>query len=595
MASVSGLNRKKAYAFRVAAVSDRQQGNYALIEKVVLPHFAEEIIPYCKSLTHDSEPDIYKLPVSESIEETNDSKNIRVLDVCLPQSSAPNQIHKQEKVILVVGETGAGKTTFINGLANYICGVTWEDPFRFKLIDEDSKSEKNSSIGDQSCSQTRFISAYRFPYCEESEQLCYAVTLIDTPGFGDTGGIMRDKEIESQVREFFNGKTWVDHVDAVCFIIQASNARLTPSQQYVFNAILSMFGKDIEENFMVLFTFADGQKPPAIAAMEKANIPCQLFCKMNNSALFAPNGKEADLFDKMFWEMGCQSFEKMFKKLDVMQSKSLTMTQAVLQQRNQLQLAVEGLQQDMKVGLAKLNACKREWEVVTKQETLINENKNFTYTTTDIKIRKETYSSGYDTNCLTCSRTCHYPCGIPNDQDKAGCWAMTNEYCRICPGKCHWTVHANCGYKIIDEEIQITKEYSEMRQKYQSAIDGKVDAEKLLNQIKLEFQNIQKTVYDNIIHIRDANNELKEIALRPDPLTSVQHISLLIESEKQQQKFNWELRVQNLEIIRNLARLHERAVADDTLDPWEEWKNDPSTQDFLQKMCPFAEVPRCLP
>ena len=61
---------------------------------------------------------------------------------------------------------------------------------------------------------------------------------------------------------------------------------------YVFNAILSMFGKDIGENFMVLFTFADGQRPPAIAAMEKAEIPCRLFCKMNNSALYASNNDD---------------------------------------------------------------------------------------------------------------------------------------------------------------------------------------------------------------------------------------------------------------------------------------------------------------
>ena len=351
--------------------------------------------------------------------------------------------------------------------------------------------------------------------------------------------------------------------------------------------------KDIEENFMVLFTFADGQKPPAIAAMEKAEIPCQLYCKMNNSALFASNGDTADLFDKMFWEMGFQSFQKMFQKLDVMQPKSLQLTQEVLKRRNQLQIAVEGLQQEMKRGLSKLNACKHEWEAVSRQESLIAENKNFTYTTTDIKIRKETYTNGYDTNCLTCNKTCHYPCQIPQDENKASCWAMTDGYCRICPGKCHWSVHNNCGYKIVDEEILVIKEYSEMKRKYQCAISGKVDAQKLLEQIKLEFNNIQRNVYEIIVQIRDANNELKEIALRPDPLTSVQHINLLIESEKQQQKFNWELRVKSLEVIRNMARLHERATADGSFDPWEEWKKDPSTKEFLEEaVVPLPAFPR---
>jgi len=586
MAKVSDLKERQSYEFRIMARNDRGNSVFATTPKVSLPHFAMEILKYCQADENTGEdPMIFQLPVFQTFENEEGFAKIRVLDVCLPQIKKVDNLAVEEKVILVVGETGAGKTTLINGLANYVCGVNWNDNFRFKLIEENAKSQDNASVGDQSSSQTRYISAYRFPYSEEINKLNHGLIVVDTPGFGDTEGISRDRELEQQVRCFFEGKTGIDHVDAVCFVIPASNARLTPSQLYVFNAILSMFGKDIGENFMVLFTFADGQRPPAIAAMEKAEIPCRLFCKMNNSALYASNNDDVHnkFIDEMFWNMGMASMMDLFDTLQTMSPKSLTLTQNVLNRRSQLQADVEALQQETRRGLAKLNECKQEWDIVQKNNSMINDNKEFKYKATEIKMRKETYKSGYDTNCLTCSNTCHFPCHIPKDEEKSQCAAMDPEgNCRICVGKCHWSVHHNVGYRIMHDEITVEKEYSEMRDKYQDAISGKMNAEKLMNQIRIEFETIQRTVLDTIDNIRKANNELKEIALRPNPLTSVQHIDLLIESEKQQQRFNWEKRVQNLEVIRRLAQITERAVHDG-FDPWEEWKKDPASKAFFDE------------
>jgi len=583
-AKVTDLKERQSFEFRIMARNDRGNSPFATTPKVTLPHFAMEILKYCQADENTGEdPMIFQLPVFQTFENEEGFAKIRVLDVCLPQIKKVDNLAIEEKVILVVGETGAGKTTLINGLANYVCGVNWNDNFRFKLIEENKKTQDNDNVGDQSSSQTRYISAYRFPYSEEINKLNHGLIVVDTPGFGDTEGISRDRELEQQVRCFFEGKTGIDHVDAVCFVIPASNARLTPSQMYVFNAILSMFGKDIGENFMVLFTFADGQRPPAIAAMEKAEIPCRLFCKMNNSALYASNNDDVHnkFIDEMFWNMGMASMMDLFDTLQTMSPKSLTLTQNVLNRRSQLQADVEALQQETRRGLAKLNECKQEWDIVQKNNSMINDNKEFKYKATEIKMRKETYKSGYDTNCLTCSNTCHFPCHIPKDEEKSQCAAMDPEgNCRICVGKCHWSVHHNVGYRIVHDEITVEKEYSEMRDKYQDAISGKMNAEKLMNQIRIEFETIQRTVLSTIDNIRKANNELKEIALRPNPLTSVQHIDLLIESEKQQQRFNWEKRVQNLEVIRRLAQITERAV-NDGFDPWEEWKKDPASKTFF--------------
>jgi type IV secretory pathway ATPase VirB11/archaellum biosynthesis ATPase len=52
---------------------------------------------------------------------------------------------KKNRTIMVLGATGAGKSTLVNRMINYILGVTWDDTFRFKLVDEGTaKSQAHS-------------------------------------------------------------------------------------------------------------------------------------------------------------------------------------------------------------------------------------------------------------------------------------------------------------------------------------------------------------------------------------------------------------------------------------------------------------------
>ena len=79
----------------------------------------------------------------------------------------------------------------------------------------------------------------------------------------------------------------LDTIDAVFFVLESSQARLSPMQRYLFNEMLGLFGKDIQSNIFVLITFCDGADPPLYASLKTYGLPHKIAFKLNNLAFFA--------------------------------------------------------------------------------------------------------------------------------------------------------------------------------------------------------------------------------------------------------------------------------------------------------------------
>ncbi|XP_063316997.1 uncharacterized protein LOC134616197 [Pelmatolapia mariae] len=476
------------------------------------------------------------------------------------ESSKPN------RTIMVLGATGAGKSTLINGMINYILGVKWEDPYRFKLVDE-------GELTSQSESQTSEVTVYKVNY-QDGFEIEFSLTIVDTPGFGDTRGIEKDREIVEQLRNLFSAQHGVSEIDAVCFVAQAALARLTPTQKYVFDSVLSIFGKDVAENIRVLVTFADGQRPPVLEAINASGVPCPktkdrlpVHFKFNNSALFANNqsavaesmsddDEEEGGFDKMFWEMGTKSMKRFFAALNKIETKSLTLTKEVLRERKQLENSVENLQEQVKLGLAKLEEIKETSEKLRQHEAEISRNENFEFEVTVKKPYHDDISrtGNYITNCQQCHATCHYPCAYANDADKRSCSAMGSDgYCTQCPGKCIWSVHFNQKYRWGYKDVKEKRTIKKLEEKYREAKGEKMTVQKVIDKLNAEYDCLQADVVKLMERSSKCLNRLKEIALKPNPLSTPEYIDMLVEGEKSEGKPGWKQRVQSLMSMKEKA------------------------------------------
>ena len=118
--------------------------------------------------------------------------------------------------ILLLGETGVGKSTFVNGFINYlrfdempkksedVKRIMWAVPMSFSLLDNNYKqvsvavgpSDNNENVEDAGASVTQSPKVHVFN-AHETE-----IHLIDTPGIGDTRGYDYDRANFDKIIDF---------------------------------------------------------------------------------------------------------------------------------------------------------------------------------------------------------------------------------------------------------------------------------------------------------------------------------------------------------------------------------------------------------
>ncbi|BFU24924.1 hypothetical protein conserved [Entamoeba histolytica] len=512
-----------------------------------------------QNTTDVSEPNV---PIEGSIRlESHENGKLKIY---LYPNQPFNQKDENDAIgILVVGQTGSGKTTLLNSFVNALYGIKITDDFRYIIINEDNLEQRK----DQSKSQTSEVTIYNIKRTKRTPP----IKIIDTPGFGDTRGIAYDKKITEQIKEAFETK--VLDLNAICFVAQSSNARLTLSQQYIFGNIINLFGKDVKKNFIAMLTFCDGKTPQVINALQSKEcvfstiipeIDSPWYLKFNNSAIYDDNTE--DEFTQMFWKLGMKNFDDFISKLVKLPRKSLEKSREVLKRRERIKARIEDLKTTLNSQLAKMNEIKQIYKQLNENREKVKKNENFTLTTqVEVQKRVNLQPGEYATNCNKCHKTCHYPCHVPffiSAFTNRFCTCIENKLCRVCG--CHHTEHVNesCKYEYVIETKEETLE--DVYKRYSEGKQGMASAESMLIRLEEDYYKIQMECYDQQQEIIDCVNTLSEIALNKKVTSSNEYLDMLIKTEIEEKKQGYEARVEGYKELKKTNEMIEDIMKNST-------------------------------
>ncbi|XP_063051951.1 uncharacterized protein LOC134446518 [Engraulis encrasicolus] len=426
-------------------------------------------------------------------------------------------VRQTNRTILLVGETGTGKSTLINALVNYTMGVTWKDEVWFQVVKEEGKRQTESHTSD--------VVVYEV-FGFEGQLLPFSLTLIDTPGYGATKGTKDDHIVTARLYDLFRSVDGVREIHAVGLLVKASENRLSERQEYILNSVMSLFGKNMEKNLVSLITHSDGNTPKnAFETLERAGVKCGKNEKNQPIHFLFDNcqeikGEQKERALRYAYETSTEGMKGLKTFLENIKPQYVEKSMNVLAERIRLTACIQNLQERIQNITMKQTEIKRAQEDVKKCKEEGRDMVDITETHTVEESIKGgwwflvAFYSGA-TRCTHCKENCHYP-GCTYAPSAATCEVIKGGKCTSCTNKCPASVHVKDDKMYETKTRQVKKSLFDAEEKY-----GLLKCKKELEDLKADKKRWLDEAYQHVV-------KLDDIALITNSLSTHVHLDGLI-------------------------------------------------------------------
>ena len=449
------------------------------------------------------------------------------IDVYYKPSDDLSILEKQNlKTILIIGETGVGKSTFINSFACFLLGIQMYNKERVKMVKEKSFTQTQSITSD--------IITYTI---KPKENICkFPIRLIDTPGFGDTRGETKEQENINKLVDFL--KNECSEIHAILFILKSSTNRLTPFQISIFNKMMNLFGKDAEQNFTVLFTFKDYGKSSALESIKETGLTFNAKFECNNAVFFDYIPSNRTLFNE-YWKINMKNFIEILKFIETVKPTSIVLTKKMLILKKKFEILIDHLKQTIDELLEKVI-------VNEKEKNRLSDNKNNLGRQPDylVEIEYENVlrkTDNWNVTCRTCHKTCHKNCVAVN-MFLWGCDVFSLGKCLTC--RHAWNEHVNDKFIYVRVKTEKKKEVKDYLKDNLNQMISTIESVVLA--LSKEIVEKKNTIFNLLRQCKNYEDYLKKISFKVQEMNLIEYLTLLIEQEKKDKKEGYEKKIQIL-------------------------------------------------
>lgn len=379
--------------------------------------------------------------------------------------------------LLLIGETGSGKTSFLNLLCNcalidqlgYDEGSKDFRDFNDIALENPDKRKMESKTGD--------AKLYRVNLND------LKIGVIDTPGFGDSRGTAEDVKHTARIVDALKNE---EYVNCICLVVNGRGSRMTATVKYVLTEITSILPRQVLGSIIVVFT---NTADPLELNFDTDQFQTFFGRDIAEDRIFCVENPYCRL-TKAKQKQGKLSAEKIAKSL----AKSFSETREVLSELSTtikdfprvhthhfatLYETKQEIERKVMASLTAINnhtvleaqieAAEKKAKAALQTKTLYTNYRS----TQRVKRWKQVQTNRHNTLCGArgCYSNCHFECTLDKSFDKETfryCGAMGGEStCRVCGH--HYAYHHHDEVKHVEEEA--IKEWvdEEMKSKFEQA------------------------------------------------------------------------------------------------------------------------------